>query len=89
MPVIVGALGLIRKGMVLSLGKVPGANNIDEVQKRSIILPETAHIPKRFLSIKQKAPLLPQDQGMVLVLGEYRKQLMTLKTVIIITIIIL
>ena len=33
MPVIVGALGLIRKGMVLSLGKVPGANNIDELQK--------------------------------------------------------
>ena len=51
MPVIVGALGLIRKGMVLSLGKVPGANNIDELQK--IILLETAHILKTKVSVHQ------------------------------------
>ena len=32
-PVIVGALGLIREGMVQNLGKTPGASNINEVKK--------------------------------------------------------
>ena len=30
-PVTVGALGLIRKGMNQNLGKIPGANNISEL----------------------------------------------------------
>ena len=41
MPVIVGALGLIREGMDQNLGKIPGASNINELQK--IILLGTAH----------------------------------------------
>ena len=49
-PVIVGALGLIREGVDHNLGKIPGASNINELQK--IILLETAHILIRFLSIK-------------------------------------
>ena len=49
-PVIVGALGLIREGMEQNLGKIPGASNINELQK--IILLGTAHILRRFLSIK-------------------------------------
>ena len=49
-PVIVGALGLLREGMDQNLGKIPGASNINELQK--IILLGMAHIPRRFLSIK-------------------------------------
>ena len=49
-PVIVGALGLIREGMDQNLGKIPGTSNINELQK--IVLLGTAHILRRFLSIK-------------------------------------
>ena len=49
-PIIVGALRLIREGMDQNLGKIPGASNINELQK--IILLRTAHIVRRFLSIK-------------------------------------
>ena len=49
-PIIVGALRLIREGMDQNLGKIPGASNINELQK--IILSGTAHILRRFLSIK-------------------------------------
>ena len=76
MPVIVDALGLIRKGMDQNLGKIPGASIINELQK--IILLGTAHILRRFLSIKQKTPLVLRDQGMAPVLGERRKQLIKL-----------
>ena len=50
MPVIVGALGLTGEGMDQNLGKIPGASNINELQK--IILLRTAHILRRFLSMK-------------------------------------
>ena len=49
-PVIVGALGLIREGIDQNLGKIPGTSNINELQK--IVLLGTAHILRRFLSIK-------------------------------------
>ena len=49
-PIIVGALRLIREGMDQNLGKIPGASNINDLQK--IILLGTAHILRRFLSIK-------------------------------------
>ena len=49
-PIIVGALRLIREGMDQNLGKIPGASNINELQE--IILLGTAHILRRFLSIK-------------------------------------
>ena len=75
-PVTVGALGLIRKGMDQNLGKIPGASNINELQK--IILLGTAYTLRRFLSIKQKTPLVLQGQGMAPVLGECRKQLIKL-----------
>ena len=48
-PIIVGALRLIREGMDQNLGKIPGASNINDLQK--IILLGTAHILRRFLSI--------------------------------------
>ena len=76
MPVIVGTLGLIRKGMDQNLGKIPGASNMNELQK--IIFLGTAYILRRFLSIKQKTPLVLQDQGMAPVLGECGKQLIQL-----------
>ena len=47
--VIVGALGFLREGMDQNLGKIPGASNINELQK--IILLGMAHV-LRFLSIK-------------------------------------
>ena len=49
-PIIVGALRLIREGMDQNLGKILGASNINDLQK--IILLGTAHILRRFLSIK-------------------------------------
>ena len=49
-PIIVGALRLIREGMDQNLGKIPGASNINDLQK--IILLGTTHILRRFLSIK-------------------------------------
>ena len=51
-PVIVGALELLREGMVQNLGNIPmeHASNINELQK--IILLGMAHILRRFLSIK-------------------------------------
>ena len=49
-PIIVGALRLIREGMDQNLGKIPGASNINDLQK--IILLGTAHILRKFLSIK-------------------------------------
>lgn len=50
MPVNVGALGLLGKGMDSNLKKIPGTNNISELQK--IILLGTAHILGRFMFIK-------------------------------------
>ena len=50
MPVIVGSLGLIREGMDQNLGKIPGTSKINELQK--IVLLGTAHILRRFLTIK-------------------------------------
>ena len=49
-PVIVSVLGLIREGMDQNLGKISGTSNINELQK--IVLLGTAHILRRFLSIK-------------------------------------
>ena len=49
-PVIVGALLLIREGMDQNLGKILGTSNINELQK--IVFLGTAHILRRFLSIK-------------------------------------
>ena len=49
-PVIVGALRLIREGMDQNLGQIPRASNINELQK--IILLGTTHKLRRFLSIK-------------------------------------
>ena len=49
-PVIVGTLGLIREGMDQNLGKIPGASNINEMQK--IILLGAAYILRRFPYIK-------------------------------------
>ena len=48
-PVIVGALGLIRKRMNDHLSKIPGRICIEEIQK--IVLLGTSHILRRALSI--------------------------------------
>jgi len=43
-PVTVGALGLIRKGMNQNSGKIPGASNISELQKIILLGTTSAHI---------------------------------------------
>ena len=48
--VIVVALGFLREGMDQNLGKIPGASNINELQK--VILLGMAHVLRRFLSIE-------------------------------------
>ena len=48
-PVIVGALGLMRKGIDKSLEKLPGKIRHEEIQK--IVLLGTAHIIRKVLSI--------------------------------------
>ena len=49
-PVIIGALGLVKKGTENYIGKIPGNIRITELQK-SVLL-GTTHILKRTLSIK-------------------------------------
>ena len=48
-PVIVGALGMIKKGTQAHLDKIPGHHSIQEIQK--IVLTSTAHILRKTLSI--------------------------------------
>ena len=47
-PVILGALGLIKKGMEKYISKIPGNNSIQEVQK--YVLLGTAHTLRSILS---------------------------------------
>ena len=49
LPVVVGALGLIKKGTQDFLDQIPGKPSLQEVQK--IVLNSTAHILRRTLSI--------------------------------------
>ena len=46
-PVIIGALGMIKKGTKDLVAKIPGKSTLDEIQK--IVLNGTAHILRRFL----------------------------------------
>ena len=48
-PVICGALGMIKKGTQNHIDKIPGKIHLSEIQK--ITLNGTAHILRRFLSI--------------------------------------
>ena len=53
-PVIIGALGAIEKGLETYLGRIPGQISISELQK--ITLLSTAHILRRVLSAKNWLP---------------------------------
>ena len=48
-PIVVGALGLMKKGTANHLEKIPGKQNLAETQK--IVLTSTAHILRKALSI--------------------------------------
>ena len=48
-PVIVGALGMIKKGTQNHLEKIPGNHSLREIQK--IVLTSTAHILRKTLSV--------------------------------------
>ena len=50
-PVIVGALGMIKKGTQKYVNEIPG-NSLAEIQK--IVLNSTAHILRRTLSLQTK-----------------------------------
>ena len=49
-PVIIGALGLVKKGTENYIGKIPGNIRITELKKT--VLLGTAHILRRTLSIQ-------------------------------------
>ena len=49
-PVVIGALGLVKKGLEKHTNKIPGNINLTEIQK--IALLGSAHILRRVLSIK-------------------------------------
>ena len=48
LPVVIGALEVIKKGMILTVEKIPGTIHIEELQK--IALMGTAHILRKVLS---------------------------------------
>jgi len=48
MPVVIGALGLIKKGLQKHTEKIPGTINFNELQK--ITLLGTAHILRKVMS---------------------------------------
>ena len=47
--IVVGALGLLKKGTANYLEKIPGKKDLEEIQK--IVLTNTAHILRKALSI--------------------------------------
>ena len=48
-PVVVGALGMVKKGVVNHLKSIPGEPNLQEMQK--IVLTSTSQILRKALSI--------------------------------------
>jgi len=48
-PVVVGALGLIKKGTNAFIEKIPGSPSLQEVQ--TVVLNSTAHVLRRALSL--------------------------------------
>ena len=48
-PIVVGALGLVKKGTAKYLEKIPGKQNLAEIKK--IVLTSTVHILRKVLSI--------------------------------------
>ena len=50
LPVVIGALGVVKKGIEKHIGKIPGKINITELQK--IALLESSHIFRKVLSIE-------------------------------------
>ena len=48
-PIVVGALGLVKKGTANYLEKIPGKQNLAEIQK--MLLTSTTHILRKALSI--------------------------------------
>ena len=63
-PVVIAALGLIKKGLKKHTEKIPGAISINELQKLTLL--GTAHIVRKVLSLSAKSisPALPQDHGL-------------------------
>lgn len=48
-PIVVGALGVVKKGTDTQIIEIPGNSNIQETQKTAIV--GTAHILRRVLAI--------------------------------------
>ena len=49
-PVVVGALGVVKKGSEKFIGEIPGNINLQEIQKTTLV--GTAHILWKVISIK-------------------------------------
>ena len=69
-PVVIGTLGVIKKGLEKYVDKIPGTVSIDELQK--ITLLGTARILRKVLSIKNS--LVPKAHGLDPVLQRLNKQ---------------
>jgi hypothetical protein len=52
-PVIIGATGIVRKGLRKNLGVIPGKHSVDSLHKTTII--ETSHITWKYSSMKLEA----------------------------------
>ena len=50
-PVVVGALGIVKKEVVNRITSIPGEPNLQEIQK--IVLTSTSHILRKALSIER------------------------------------
>ena len=69
-PVVIGALGFIKKGRQKHTEKIPGAININEVQNNFIT--NSPHTKEGFvLKAKFIRPVVPQDHGLDPALQEY------------------
>ena len=62
-PVVIGALGLVKKGLEKYVERIPANTNIEDLQKISLL--GTAHILREVLSIKrqQLPPEAPKETG--------------------------
>ena len=74
-PVIIGALGLIKKGLE-NTQKIPGAINIKELQKKNNLIRNSSHTKEgSVLKCNIVSPAVPQDHGLDLALQEKNQEL--------------
>ena len=51
-PVVIGALGVIKKGLEKYVDRIRGISGISELQKKTLFWEQTVHILRKVLQIK-------------------------------------